>query len=476
MSDKELNSNAGITCNNTRDEATAPPQRGLFSGGNTETAKFTAYVNAYMVVSKGGNYTKHIYIGNQRIVSKLGDLDSYGADPRRIEYAGANVDGANVQYANKYSALQQTIKDRYAAFEVEYYGKDNDDYVNGQGFCCTDAPAGAPMRAPQANDNPELFQYYYHSDHLGSTSLITDLDGNVVQHVEYIPFGEVFIEERNNKWNTPYLFNAKELDEETGLYYYGARYYDPRVSLWLSADPLQEDYPNISTYAYAFQNPIKFIDPTGKSGELTIDEENCTITITSNIIFYGDDGNTELSTQSAQKIQDQWNAVGGTVSINGTDYSVNFVVTGSYDNSITSTDISSNTDIKNNYIKLVSSGIDVSYMDAAGSNTGVFLISNIQDAKSTTEAHEFGHGFGLEHPTNVDFRGQGQPSIMYPRGTAVDAPYTYNPSQGATVGTPGINATNTMNPTTRIVTQSDINNLGVTTNTTQIGKLTNRSH
>lgn len=44
------------------------------------------------------------------------------------------------------------------------------------------------------------------------------------QHIEYVPFGEVFIEERNNIWNTPYLFNAKEFDEETGMYYYGARY------------------------------------------------------------------------------------------------------------------------------------------------------------------------------------------------------------------------------------------------------------
>ncbi|GHT17526.1 hypothetical protein FACS189429_1800 [Bacteroidia bacterium] len=247
---------------------------GLFSGGSTETAKFTAYVNAYMVVSKGGNYTKHIYIGSQRIVSKLGDLDSYGADPRRIEYAGSNVDGANVQYANKYTALQQTIKDRYAAFEVEYYGKDNDDYVNGQGFCCDDTPQNAPARVPSSNDNPELFQYYYHSDHLGSTSLITDLDGNVVQHIEYVPFGEVFIEERNNKWNTPYLFNAKELDEETGLYYYGARYYDPRVSLWLSADPMQEKYPNVSTYAYCLQNPIMLIDPDGNEVIPGLDTEN----------------------------------------------------------------------------------------------------------------------------------------------------------------------------------------------------------
>ena len=114
------------------------------------------------------------------------------------------------------------------------------------------------------NDNPEIYQYYYHSDHLGSTSLITDLDGDIVQHVEYVPFGEVFIEERNNKWNTPYLFNAKELDEETGLYYYGARYYDPRVSVWLSADPLQEKYPNISSYAYCLNNPVILIDPNGQ--------------------------------------------------------------------------------------------------------------------------------------------------------------------------------------------------------------------
>jgi RHS repeat-associated protein len=183
--------------------------------------------------------------------------------PRRIEYAGANVDGANVKYAEKYLSLQQTIKDRYAKFEVPYLGKDNDDYVNGQGFCCADLPANTPMRAPAANDNPELFQYYYHSDHLGSTSLITDLDGNVVQHIEYVPFGEVFIEERNNKWNTPYLFNAKELDEETGLYYYGARYYEPRVSVWINPDPLQERHPNMSTYAYVGNNPINAIDPNG---------------------------------------------------------------------------------------------------------------------------------------------------------------------------------------------------------------------
>ncbi|GHV17529.1 hypothetical protein FACS1894169_12870 [Bacteroidia bacterium] len=161
----------------------------VFSGGDTGTANFTAYVNAYLVVSKGGQYTKYIYIGSQRIVSKLGDLDSYGSDPRRIEYAGSNVDGAKIDYKAKYQKSQQVIKDNYAKFEVPYYGKDNDDYVNGQGFCCDDN-VKKTLKFGVGNDNAELYQYYYHSDHLGSSSLITNLDGEVVQHIEYVPFGE----------------------------------------------------------------------------------------------------------------------------------------------------------------------------------------------------------------------------------------------------------------------------------------------
>ena len=187
-----------------------------------------------------------------------------------------------MHFASKYAQLQQTIKDRYSDFEVPYNGTDNDDYVNGDGFCCDDNPKLRAGAIGNGNDNPEIYQYYYHSDHLGSTSLITDLDGGVVQHVEYVPFGEVFIEERNNKWNTPYLFNAKELDEETGLYYYGARYYDPRVSVWLGADPMQEKYPNISSYAYCHNSPLIYVDPDGQfpiliNGRVSKDSERASM-------------------------------------------------------------------------------------------------------------------------------------------------------------------------------------------------------
>jgi RHS repeat-associated protein len=98
---------------------------------------------------------------------------------------------------------------------------------------------------------------------------------NAIAHlIKYLPFGEVFIEERNNSWNTPYLFNGKELDEETGLYYYGARYYNPRESVWLSVDPIAEKYPNVSPYAYTFQNPVRYTDPTGMKAEWHEDKDN----------------------------------------------------------------------------------------------------------------------------------------------------------------------------------------------------------
>ena len=248
---------------------------GVFSGGSTNTAKFSLYVSPYLVANQGGRYTKHIYAGSQRIVSKVGDFASYGSDPRRIEYAGANTDGLSVNYKAKYAAQQQVIKDNYKTFDVPYNGTDNDNYADGEGFCCNDGSmeaAVAQARKAQAHavaksfkdpDNYENLQFFYHPDHLGSSSFITNLEGEVVQHIDYVPFGEVFIEERNSVWNTPYLFNAKEFDEETGMYYYGARYYEPRLSLWMSTDPMEEKYPDYSTYIYAAQNPIAYSDPTG---------------------------------------------------------------------------------------------------------------------------------------------------------------------------------------------------------------------
>jgi len=248
----------------------------VFSGGKTSTSDFSLYVNPYLVAQNGGRYTKHIYIGSQRIVSKLGDFDSYGADPRRVEKAGESFSGVKVDYDTKYKKSLQTVKANYASLDVPYYGLDNNDYVNGLGFCCnpsgdTGTSGSSTGKMTAKNDNAELQQFYYHPDHLGSSSYISNLDGEVVQHIEYVPFGEVFLEEKNAKWNTPYLFTSKELDRETGMYYMSARYQDPKLGIFISVDPLAEKYAGYSSYAYGLNNPVKFTDPTGMSSEDGID-------------------------------------------------------------------------------------------------------------------------------------------------------------------------------------------------------------
>jgi len=86
--------------------------------------------------------------------------------------------------------------------------------------------------------------------------------------VEYIPYGEVFVGEINNSFSTNYLFNAKELDNETGLYYYGARYLDPTGGMWLSVDPMWEKNIDATPYNYCHGNPITMVDPDGRENEV----------------------------------------------------------------------------------------------------------------------------------------------------------------------------------------------------------------
>ena len=89
-------------------------------------------------------------------------------------------------------------------------------------------------------------RYYYHPDHLGSAQLITDYEGNEYQRIEYTPYGELWVEKKTEHEEglryLPYKFTAKEQDEETGLYYYGARYLDAKYSRWLSTDPAVGEY------------------------------------------------------------------------------------------------------------------------------------------------------------------------------------------------------------------------------------------
>jgi RHS repeat-associated protein len=113
--------------------------------------------------------------------------------------------------------------------------------------------------------------YFYHTNHLGSSSWITDASGAVNQHLQYLPlrqaqgsaFGEDYIYQRNSSWAVPYTFSGKEKDSETGYSYFGARYYDSDLSIWLSVDPLADKYPSMSAYMYVGGHPTIIVDPNG---------------------------------------------------------------------------------------------------------------------------------------------------------------------------------------------------------------------
>ncbi|MEN3361162.1 MAG: hypothetical protein V7637_5144 [Mycobacteriales bacterium] len=136
-----------------------------------------------------------------------------------------------------------------------------------------------PTRLVSKQVEPNLFrednQFYFHTDHLGSTGYGTDEDGRLVDHQQYFPSGETWVDEHRVD-PPPYQFTGKELDQETGLYYYGARYYDPVTTLWQSPDPMAESYldggPNggayspvtLAPYTYADNNPVAVTDPNGR--------------------------------------------------------------------------------------------------------------------------------------------------------------------------------------------------------------------
>jgi len=106
--------------------------------------------------------------------------------------------------------------------------------------------------------------YYYLSDHLGSTTVFTDRNGAPLQDLAYFPYGSIRVS--TGSVDVHHKFTGQEFDEEIGLHYYGARYYDPALAHFISPDTIEPDRANPQTlnrYAYALNNPVKYIDPTG---------------------------------------------------------------------------------------------------------------------------------------------------------------------------------------------------------------------
>jgi hypothetical protein len=188
-------------------------------------------------------------------------------------------------------------------------------------------------------------------------------------------------------------------------------------------------------------------------GEVELQPGNNLLIIHSVIYFYGNAATENMGLQIAKDIAEHWNEPSGKVTIKKYLYEVFFDTKGIYNPLLKPEDIFENANPRNNYFRIEEYAHgNISFVDGLGSNTGYFKLENLLN-NSTTAAHEFGHTLGLDHPKMLDIRGEGQPGIMYPRGTLVDPQFQYDPSVRA--GLKG----GTMNPFTRKVFQKDIDDL-----------------
>ena len=265
-----------------------------------ETDNFTLYPASILSVNKN-RFTKHYFIGDKRIASRIGTglfNNVYGRN-------GSYVTAGQQDYAERMNQIQKqkeayykqqgiapgvpTMKGAYGDPENTGVGYNavltelgNHDVP--QGWIQTPRPNTMPNTNPGppvswndpsnpddtqagygyiANDTTKEETFFYHSDHLGSTSYITDDKANITQYDAYLPYGELLVDEHSSSEDLPYKFNGKQFDEETGLYYYGARYMNPMASIWYGMDPLSEKYPYIGGVVYCEGNPVVQIDDFG---------------------------------------------------------------------------------------------------------------------------------------------------------------------------------------------------------------------
>lgn len=121
--------------------------------------------------------------------------------------------------------------------------------------------AGALRLAAKSSDGELLF---YHTDHLGSSDVVTNATGAVVEHTEHLPYGAIHRHEGTK--DLPHKFTGQRQDTTSGLVLFPARAYDPHLGRFLQPDPFVQDPSDPQTlnrYSYVRNNPINLVDPSG---------------------------------------------------------------------------------------------------------------------------------------------------------------------------------------------------------------------
>lgn len=268
------------------------------------------------------------------------------------------------------------------------------------------------------------------SEDTNGDGIIDHYNADIVSANDYYPFG-MQMPGRNYSKASPYRYgyngkeNDKEVKGEGNQLDYGMRMYDPRIGRFLSIDPEFNRFPYHSGYAAFNNSPVLYNDPDGRTGEVTINKQTKTVTVHQRLYLYGSKANQQLAVSTAKDVQDLYNAANGTVTIGKTTYKVRFEIEGNYlpsdgilgDFKIAAA-IVTNKDIRNNYYRVEDQTFQAngtSFTTGLGAgNTGAFNYSQIAANSSTTEGHEIGHGWGLDHNNASDYETviPGEPDLM----------------------------------------------------------------
>ena len=234
----------------------------------------TLYPSAYMVLTPKG-YTKHYYAGTERVAARIG-RGGLEALYHPIVYNDTLQEKANDLFGQSQLQVNDRVlnendlvcimNNEFAVEEFDYLIEDIPHQMHvGVEFDLSQFKDMVYSMLDEHNHGQEKEVYFYHSDHLGSASWITDSIGIPIQHLQYLPYGEPYVDQHPFGYSERFTFTGKERDEETGYGYFGARYMDHELmTMWLSVDQMADKYPSISPYAYCAWNPIKLVDPDGK--------------------------------------------------------------------------------------------------------------------------------------------------------------------------------------------------------------------
>ncbi|MFZ0819218.1 MAG: RHS repeat-associated core domain-containing protein [Candidatus Acidiferrales bacterium] len=140
-----------------------------------------------------------------------------------------------------------------------YDGKNITETTDGSGNVVASYAQGEAIDEPLAIQQSGATTYY-HADGLGSITSLTNAGGALAQTYTYDSFGNLVTS--TGSVANPFRYTAREFDQETGLYFYRARYYDSWTGKFLSEDPIGFG-GGVDFYRYAASNPIRFADPSG---------------------------------------------------------------------------------------------------------------------------------------------------------------------------------------------------------------------